>query len=225
MAYDSVNRRLMLTDAKGNTRSLGYDANSNVTTAVDSELSDLGSPTQVFTSSLAYDNLNRRITTTDNVGNAFQYAYDCFGRRVNKVVDADGSASETRFVYDGWEVCEELDSLSATLATYVFGNAIDEVLTMNRAGVDRFFHEDDMGNVMKLTDASGAVSESYDYGDYGQPLDSVSLAPISGSGLGTPVSVQRTPFRRRDGLVLLPHSLHGSGCRPLHDARHDRHLG
>ena len=47
-----------------------------------------------------------------------------------------------------------------TTATYVYGNYIDEVLTMRRGGVDHFYHGDDLYNVMAVTDAAGDVAQA-----------------------------------------------------------------
>ena len=108
------------------------------------------------------------------------YQYDCFGRRIAKVIDADGldtGPTETRFFYGGqamWQVLEERDAAANTLATYVYGNYIDEPLTMQRdidgmGGPENYFyHTDDVFNVMGVTDDTGAVVERYEYGDYGQ---------------------------------------------------------
>jgi YD repeat-containing protein len=78
-------------------------------------------------------------------------------------------------IYVGWRVVEEQDDSGDTLATYVYGNYIDEVLQMRRdvdgtgGPEDYYYLHDDMHNVMALTDASGTVVERYQYDDYGQP--------------------------------------------------------
>ncbi len=119
-----------------------------------------------------------------------EYAYDALGRRIEKR-HADGTA--TRYVYDGSRVAEEWDVSgggSASLsASYVYGNYIDEVLTMRRGTSDYYYHGDDQHNVVKLTDNTGTVVESYDYGDYGQ-LEfydpSGALLDVSESPFGNP---------------------------------------
>ncbi len=109
------------------------------------------------------------------------YSYDALGRRITKVVDVgdvSGGLIETRFFYDGWQVTEEQDSNGEDEATYVYGLYIDEVLNMQRVGVDYYYYTDDLYNVMAITDAVGAVGERYEYADYGQPLEPSTLAPI-----------------------------------------------
>ena len=104
-SYDTANRRSRVTDAKGNTTTFAYDANSNTLSMSSVEKSDLGNPDQTFTTSSAYDNLNRRIRMVDNVGNTTQYAHDS---RNNSVLETDALGRQVRRVYDG------LDRLVAT---------------------------------------------------------------------------------------------------------------
>jgi len=102
--YDTVNRVDMITDAKGNiaryeTRDgqSGYDANSNVISIKEIEKSDLDADEVVFTE-FSYDPLNRRLSTTDNVGNVNQVFYDS---RDNQVRTVDAEGNETVYIFDG----------------------------------------------------------------------------------------------------------------------------
>ena len=105
-----------------------------------------------------------------NIGDGVsEYVYDALGRRIEK---RSGGVA-TRYLHDGARVAEEWDvpaaGSPALAASYVYGNYIDEVLTMRRGGVDYYYHADDQHNVVKLTDNAGAVVEAYDYADYGLP--------------------------------------------------------
>jgi hypothetical protein len=52
-------------------------------------------------------------------------------------------------------------------------------------GADYYYHGDDVGNVMAVTDGSGAVVERYDYLDYGGPrIFSPEGAPLNESAIG-----------------------------------------
>jgi RHS repeat-associated protein len=75
----------------------------------------------------------------------------------------------SRFFYSGWQELEEQNVANATVATYVWGLGIDELLTMTRGQEKYFFHADELGSVMKVTAAGGNVAEGYSYGDYGKP--------------------------------------------------------
>ncbi|MBX3180318.1 MAG: PKD domain-containing protein [Candidatus Hydrogenedentes bacterium] len=105
-----------------------------------------------------------------NIGDGVsEYVYDALGRRIEK--RSGGGA--TRYLHDGARVAEEWNvpaaGSPALAASYVYGNYIDEVLTMRRGGADYYYHADDQHNVVKLTDGAGAVVEAYDYADYGLP--------------------------------------------------------
>ena len=80
--------------------------------------------------------------------------------------------------------------------TFVYGLYIDEVLTMDRLGLNNYYyHGDDLHNTMRITDHNGAIVEGYDYGDYGQPqfLDNM---------------LERKPLRLKS-VVLNPYLFQG----------------
>jgi RHS repeat-associated protein len=149
---------------------------------------------------LSFDYRNRLV---QHIGaRRHTYAYDAFGRRIARTVDADGTPQETRYFYDGWRVCEEQDASGATQATYVYGLYTDEVLNMRRGGQDYYYHTDDLYNVMAITDGTGAVRERYEYADYGSPIDPETLAPVGAdpSALGNPYLFQGRRFDPETGL-------------------------
>jgi RHS repeat-associated protein len=117
-----------------------------------------------------YDDENRLIRVTRKVdGVVSEYRYDALARRVVKVVDVLGTPVVTRYAYDDARVIEEQDALGNTLATYVYGNYIDEVLNMQRGGADFYYHQNALWSVAAVSDASGDVVERYAYTDYGCP--------------------------------------------------------
>ncbi|RLE19791.1 MAG: hypothetical protein DRJ50_11750, partial [Actinobacteria bacterium] len=97
-SYDTANRRSVVTDQLAHTRTYSYDDNSNVVAVLELEHSDLGLTDEEFTTTYAYDGLDRRILVTDNVGNAQSQGYDS---RNNRVVTTDALTHETRYVHDG----------------------------------------------------------------------------------------------------------------------------
>lgn len=122
------------------------------------------------------------------------FTYDALGRRVQVTAD-DGvnPPSVIRLFYDGWRAIEEQDDTGGTLATYVHGRYLDDVLSMRRdtdgdmIPEDLFFHKDEMANVFAVSDAAGLVAERYDYDDFGAPryFNGAGL-PIPGSAIGHP---------------------------------------
>ncbi len=150
-----------------------YEKNGNLVTI------DNGLPTQ---KDIEYDYRNQMVTFTDTaIGQVHTYSYDSFGRRIQCVIDSAGSPQTTRYFFDDGQVIEEQDGVGTTQVTYVYGNYIDEVLNMQRGGIDYFYHADDLYNVMAVTDANADVVERYEYEDYGRPIDPTTLAPIVGS--------------------------------------------
>ena len=78
--YDTAGRAVSTTDARHNVVIIAQDACGNVNSRTSTELLDLGGPPQVFTTTYAYDNLNRCVSASDNVGNTNRYAYDSLSR-------------------------------------------------------------------------------------------------------------------------------------------------
>ena len=155
-----------------------YDLNGNL------KYSDQDQASERF---FLYDYRNQLVSFQDSAANiTANYAYDALGRRISKTILTNTSET-TRYFYSNLRVIEEQDNAGTTLATYVYGNYIDEVLTMHRDGSDFFFHRDDLFNVTSLTDSSGALVESYEYGAFGFPeiFDGVDN-PLAQSATGNP---------------------------------------
>jgi RHS repeat-associated protein len=157
-----------------------YDVNGNLVSI------DPGAATERVA---VYDVKNRMVEHTDLAsGEVTQYAYDALGRRIAKVRDVTGAPSTTRFLYDGWRVVEERDGTDQVLATYAYGNYIDEPLNMQRGGVDRWYHPDDLHNVRAVSDSSGTVVERYEYDDFGE------VSILNGAGAEIASSAIDNPY-------------------------------
>ncbi len=83
--YDTVGRLSTTTDAKNDTITYVYDNCANPLSETRSEISDLGGNPQVFVTYCTYDNLNRCVTSSDNVGNTNRFSYDSLDRCVTTV--------------------------------------------------------------------------------------------------------------------------------------------
>ena len=64
----------------------------------------------------------------------------------------------------------EFDGTGGFLARYAHGDRVDQPLAMNRNGQDYYVQADHQGSVIRVTDAAGAVVNSYEYDAYGQRL-------------------------------------------------------
>jgi len=162
---------------------------------------------------ISYDYRGQMVEYLDvSAGRRHTYSYDALGRRIRKIVDADAAPVETRYFYGGLameQVVEEQDGAGSTLAVYAYGNYIDGVVHMRRdtdgngTPEDYYFHADDQFNVVAVSDASGAVVERYEYGDFGLPefLDADWQAlPYQGSSVGNPYLFTGRRYDTETGL-------------------------
>lgn len=145
----------------------------------------------------AYDGENRltqvvRLSDSAVVG---QYWYDALGRRVVSVVNPAGTATTNLYFYDAARIIEEQTPGGATVATYTYGNYVDEVLTMDRSGQTYYYHANALWSPHALTDSSGAVVERYTYDAYGgvTVLDAA-YTPLPLNAWGTPHSAVGNPW-------------------------------
>jgi RHS repeat-associated protein len=103
------------------------------------------------------------------------YNYDALGRRIAKSVSNSGDLDGiTEFLYDGWQVIEEIQD--GMTQQYVYGLGIDEPLTLDRdfgsdGSIDEsfFYHQDGKGYVSALTNESGEMVEEITYDAFGKP--------------------------------------------------------
>ncbi|MBO9563925.1 MAG: RHS repeat protein [Niastella sp.] len=109
-----------------------------------------------------YDIENR--LTAINAGINIHYAYDALGRRVSKQVND----KFTHYYYDGFQVIEERGTVDTVIASYVWGENIDDILSMRRNGRSYYYHTNALGSVTALTDSIGTVVERYEYDPFGK---------------------------------------------------------
>ena len=114
----------------------------------------------------AYDEENRLVKVSTKSTHAVlgEYQYDAFGRRISKI---DNFGVATLYYYDGWRTLEEQSSTGMTEATYVFGNHLDEALTMTRSGANYYYHQNTLRSIFALSDTAGKGIEGYSYDAYG----------------------------------------------------------
>src|SRR5664279_1679874 len=113
-----------------------------------------------------YDEENRLVQVQAKTTHAVlgQYQYDALGRRISKT---DNFGVQTLFYYDGWRTVEEQSSTGVTQATYVFGNHLDELLTMDRGGQPYYYHQNALWSAYALSNSAGTGIEGYSYDAYG----------------------------------------------------------
>ncbi|PYU36693.1 MAG: hypothetical protein DMG28_00015 [Acidobacteria bacterium] len=141
-----------------------YDSNGNTLTKVDSS----------GTTTFAWDFENRLTSVTlPGSGGTVTFAYDPFGRRIKKV----SSAGTSIYAYDLQNLIEETNSSGAVVARYTQGVKIDEPLAMLRSGATSYYQADGLGSVTSLSNAAGALAQTYAFDSFGkQTASSGSLA-------------------------------------------------
>jgi len=152
------------------------------------------------------------------------FAYDALGRRVHKTIYSGTSSSGTQFVYGdpaGADAILEVRPAGSPPRTFVQGSPaarrwvptirvqrIDmarvmrlrkrpELLaSMDSTGAPFYYQNDDLGNVLLLTDGTGNVLERMDYDDFGEPafLSADGTALVGSTGQPLTSSSQGNPF-------------------------------
>jgi RHS repeat-associated protein len=124
-----------------------------------------------------------------------QYFYDALGRRVMEITNPAGMIGTNVYYYDGNQIIEERDGGGNVVATYTYGNYIDEALTMDRGGQTYYYHQNALWSPLALTDTNGNPVERYTYDVYGQVtvLDG-SYNPLPLNAWGTPHSAVGSPW-------------------------------
>ena len=105
----------------------------------------------------AYDWNNKQVGVDNG---AVTVKYDALGRRIAK--------NATTYYYIGDQMVEEYAD-GQPVASYLYGNDIDEALQMTKGSAVYYYHTNHLGSTMFLSDADGAIVERVDYDAYGQP--------------------------------------------------------
>ena len=182
--YDATGNRLTMTQG-GATTTYVYNALDQLlctTTGVDCTTGVLTSYTYdgrgnlvqesdgVTTTSYTFDarDLLRGVTTGSTT---LAYTYDASGRRISE--DLNGTV--TNYRWDEFspygDIVYETDGSGAVTASYVLANG--SLISQTRGGTTSYTLADAQGSVRTLTDASGAVVESYDYAAFGDLLQAI----------------------------------------------------
>ena len=113
-----------------------------------------------------YNALNQ-LTHTLTKNYKVSFTYDAEGLRTSKTVNGE----KTVFVWDGDQLVMELSESGKVQKRYICGND----LVYADKGTDtekQYYVTDPHGNVVQLTDESGAVTKTYEYDSFGNEVDS-----------------------------------------------------
>ena len=96
------------------------------------------------------------------------FKYDPFGRRIYK----SSSSGTSIYAYDGDNLIEETNATGGVAARYSQTQYVDEPLAMLRSGTTSYFHTDGLGSTTSLSNASGALAQTYTYDSFGKRVTS-----------------------------------------------------
>ena len=170
--YDAVGNRLTKTQG-GLPTVYVYDANdrlldeNGIVYLYDANGNTIRKTTAATTTQYAYDFENRLVRM--DIPGTTTYVYDADGVRVQQTVNG----VVTNFVVDTNrtlpEVLEERSSAGAPIVSYVYG---DDLISQTRGAATAYYHFDGSGSTRLLTDAAGAVTDTYTYDAFGVELAS-----------------------------------------------------
>jgi RHS repeat-associated protein len=112
-----------------------------------------------------YDAQDRLISASNGTTSEL-FSYDALNRNVQRTING----TRNYFYFDGWSLIEEKDSADALQQRYVHGAMTDEMISKTQSSTVTYYHEDALGNVVRLTNAGGAVVEQYTYDAFGAPV-------------------------------------------------------
>lgn len=163
--YDLVNNRKKATvnDNTTSYQSNNVNAYSSVTGygAMTPQYDANGNLTNDGSHQYQYDD-NNLLAGLDGIGATYQY--DALGRRVAKIV----GGRMTRYAYAGNQMIEEYDN-NSLMASYIYGDNIDEALQMMKGSNAYYYHADHLGSIRALTNNKGNIVERVNYDPFGAP--------------------------------------------------------
>jgi RHS repeat-associated protein len=165
--HDDADRLVSNDDsAATNNTAYGYDNNGNLTSSVSSVYSVVNS----------YDYENRLLETTKDT-NHTKYLYDASGARVARITNNGSQTTTNLFVLhysidSNVPLCET-DAQSNVTRFYIWTplGLVAQIDTVagggDPGGTAYYFHSDELGNTLALTDGSGSVIGQAFYSPYG----------------------------------------------------------
>lgn len=162
-----------------------------------------------YTRSLSLDwNERYQLTSAAQDDTTIDYEYDSLGRKVARTRTVDGSpATVEHYVYDGDHVIMDLDSNCWPTRSYVYGEGIDNILTMKVHDsslnvIESYSYlKDHQNTVLAIADSEGNIVESYEYDAWGRVLsvkDENGQEIVSAEGFPTSGIGNRFTFQGRE---------------------------
>ncbi len=165
-----------------------------------------GSISPVYSSNgnLTYDGVNNfafdsydRLASV-NAGSTATYLYDALDRRIAKIA----GGTTINYYYDDERIIEERDASDAVIATYVHGNWIDDLVCMDRNSGERYYyHDNEIGSIVAISNTNATVVERYEYDAYGGlTMYDNAYTAISASAVGNRFTFTGREYDSESGL-------------------------
>ncbi len=98
-----------------------------------------------------------------------EYSYGPLGRRLTKAQNGN----LVQYLYYGMDAVATYDAAGGRVSSVTFGPAVDEPLGGQSASGNFFYHADHQGSILVVSDANGAVLAAYEYGPFGQTIETL----------------------------------------------------
>jgi RHS repeat-associated protein len=107
-------------------------------------------------------------------GGTVSFKYDPAGRRIQKVFTQGSTSTTSNYVYDGKgpNLIEEVDANGNATTRYIYSKAVDEPLAQLRSGTTSYYEADGLGSVTSLSNAAGALAQTYSFDSFGNTTNS-----------------------------------------------------
>ena len=153
--FDAADRLLTSTDQSGNTTSNAFNANG-----------DLLSVSSTSTVSYGWDCADR-LTAITNGATVTTFMYDAQGNRIGRISGTTTNYFVLNYRAGLKNVLAELDGAGNVTRWYIWGpNGL--VSHIDAADGTHYYHADEQGSTLALTDGSGNVSDQFAYTPYGE---------------------------------------------------------
>ena len=165
-AYDAVGNRLsdLTTSGWSNNTSNELTSRPGVSYTFDNNGNELTKVDSAGTTSYTWDFENRLTSATlPGSGGTATFKYDPFYRRIYK----SSSSGTSIYAYEGDNLVEEVNSSGAVVARYADGTNVDETLAEMRSGTTSYYEADGLGSVTSLSNAAGALAQTYTFDSFG----------------------------------------------------------
>ena len=136
--------------------------------------------------------MENRLTECNTSVLLVNYSYDGLGRKTKskEINHATGETNETKFIYDNWNVIQEIPTsqLHSLTSSYFWGNDLSGSLhgaggigglianspfSKGGGGGFYFYNYDANGNVINLIDSEGETAAHYEYSPFGKTISKI----------------------------------------------------